>query len=90
MDGMVEVCVFTSSISILVNGSPTTEFPVSRGLRQGDPLSPFLFTIVVEGLAGLVKEVVSMVMYKEFNLSDQVSYSLFQFANDTIFMGESS
>ncbi|GKE70226.1 putative RNA-directed DNA polymerase, eukaryota, reverse transcriptase zinc-binding domain protein, partial [Tanacetum coccineum] len=39
----------SSRTSILVNKSPTSEFFVKRGLRQGDPLLPFLFILVMEG-----------------------------------------
>ena len=39
----IRECLESSTISVLVNGSPTQEFCPSKGLRQGDPLAPFLF-----------------------------------------------
>jgi hypothetical protein len=52
----IRACVFQSTMSVLVNGSPTGDFTVCKGLRQGDPLSPFLFLIVAEGLTGLMHQ----------------------------------
>jgi len=49
-------CMESATVSVLINGSPTEEFKPSRGLRQGDPLAPFLFVVVVEGLTGLVRQ----------------------------------
>lgn len=45
----------SSSISILVNGSPTEEFEAQRGLRQGDPLAPIFF-LLAEGLSSIIRE----------------------------------
>ncbi|XP_058742235.1 uncharacterized protein LOC131614691 [Vicia villosa] len=56
--------VFKSFMSILVNGSPTKDFEVHKGLRQGDPLSPFLFVLVMEGLTALVRKSVELGDFK--------------------------
>jgi len=66
----VKGCLESATVSVLVNGSPAEEFRPSRGLRQGDPLAPFLFLIVVEGLDGLVRNAL-----KE-NMLNVVCYSL--------------
>ncbi|GKV31345.1 hypothetical protein SLEP1_g40041 [Rubroshorea leprosula] len=54
--GWIMECLSTATVSVLVNGSPTKEFQVRKGLRQGDPLSPFLFLMVGERLHGIVKQ----------------------------------
>ena len=81
----------SASILVLVNGSPSSEFSPQRGLRQGDPLAPFLFNIVVEALTGLVREACSKNLFRGFKVgSNSVDISILQYADDTIFFGEAS
>jgi hypothetical protein len=49
-------CLQSASFSELINDSPSHFFKASRGLRQGCPLSPFLFLIIAEALRKLIKE----------------------------------
>jgi hypothetical protein len=42
--------------SVLVNGEPVGYFSSSRGIRQGDPLSPLLFVIIMEALSSMMVE----------------------------------
>jgi hypothetical protein len=48
--------VSSVSFSVLFNGRPLEEFSPSRGILQGDPISPYLFLIGAEGLLGLLKQ----------------------------------
>lgn len=40
-------CLVSSKSSILVNGCPTEEISISKGVKQGDPFSPFLYVIAM-------------------------------------------
>src|SRR4051812_42774215 len=47
----IRECIEAPTFSVLINGIPSTTFRSSRGIRQGDPLSPYLFVLVMESLS---------------------------------------
>lgn len=69
-------CVSLEMLSILINGSPTSDFKMDRGLLQGDLLSLILFTLVVEELAMLVSRAVKLGILKGFSLSAGLEFEL--------------
>lgn len=72
----IKECVTTATASILVNGSPIDEFPLQRGLRQGDPLSPFLFLIAVEGLNVMMNAAVQTNLFNGYAIGNDRTSSI--------------
>ena len=53
---LIMMCVTTVSYSVLINGEPKGKITPSRELRQGDPISPYLFLLCAEGLSAMIKK----------------------------------
>ena len=53
---LIMMCVTTVSYSVLINSDPKGKITPSRGLRQGDPIFPYLFLICAEGLSAMLKK----------------------------------
>lgn len=64
---------------------------MEKEIREGDPLAPFLFLIVAEGLNGMMRQAVTVNRFSplKFSGSSEVQVSLLQFADDVLFIGES-
>ncbi|GJW29957.1 RNA-directed DNA polymerase, eukaryota, reverse transcriptase zinc-binding domain protein [Tanacetum coccineum] len=81
-------CLRSSRGSIIINGSPTEEFQFYKGLKQGDPLSPFLFILVMESLHLSFQRVVDAGMYKGIKLSPSLNLSHMFYTDDAVFVGQ--
>ncbi|GJV54474.1 RNA-directed DNA polymerase, eukaryota [Tanacetum coccineum] len=84
----IQSCLRSSRGSILINGSPTEEFQFYKGLKQGDPLSPFLFILIMESLHLSFQRVVDNGMFNGIKLSSSLSISHLFYADDAVFMGQ--
>ncbi|XP_021729754.1 uncharacterized protein LOC110696708 [Chenopodium quinoa] len=91
---MVDVvmnCVSSAKLQILWNGEPTRSFTPSQGIRQEDPLSPYLYVICMERLAYLIEHEVKLVAWKAARASRRgPDISHLAFADDLILFCEAS
>jgi hypothetical protein len=84
-------CIFSGSFSVLVSGSPTNLIHMLKGLRQRDPLAPFLFLIPVDDLKGLMDNATEQGKIQPVKVGAlHVEVALLQYADDTMFVGTPS
>ena len=84
-------CISTVSYSIIINGNPFVSFSLSRGLRQGDPLSPYLYLCIANILPNMLDGAIRSSGIKGFKINNRcptISASLF--TDDTIIFAQAS
>ena len=94
MEGWIKSCVTSVRFLVLVNGSPEGFFGSSRGLRQGNPLSPLLFLLIMEVLSRILKKTEETNLIRDFHVgavnSVGVRISHLLFADDNILFCDAS
>lgn len=83
--------ISTPNFSVLINGIPSGTFNATRGIRQGDPISPFLFIMVVEGLGYKIKKDVRDNKIRGIRLwGRNLSITHEQFVDDVMLFGDAT
>lgn len=84
-------CVWSISTSVLWNGCCFEFFSPSRGIRQGDPLSPYLFVLIMEKLGHRINDARVSGQWKAFKVGrDGPEVSHLMFANDLLLFREAT
>lgn len=88
---IIMTCISSCSLNILWNGLPTESFTPSRGIRQGDPLSPYLFVACIERLSQLIEHNLHGGHWTAIPLTrGGTRLSHLMFADDVVLFGEAS
>lgn len=86
--GRMKACVRSVTFSVLINGVSKGFFKSSRGLRQGDTLSPFLFIVVMEAMSRMIRKAENGFLSGFVVRTEGLAISHLQYADDNmIFCG---
>ncbi|XP_026378204.1 uncharacterized protein LOC113272606 [Papaver somniferum] len=78
-------CLSNARFSMAINGTASNMFISTKGLKQGDPMYPFLFILIVEVLSVMIKRAASLNLISGFKPSSEAfEINHLQFANDLI------
>ncbi|XP_056688797.1 uncharacterized protein [Spinacia oleracea] len=87
---LIMSCITTPHINVLWNGALTREFCPSRGIRQGDPLSSYIFVLCLDRLSMLIQKEVDLGHWKPITLSRTVKISHVFYADDVFLFGHAT
>uniref|UniRef100_A0A2N9F9F3 Reverse transcriptase domain-containing protein n=1 Tax=Fagus sylvatica TaxID=28930 RepID=A0A2N9F9F3_FAGSY len=86
----IYACISSVRFSVLVNGNSRGFFHTSRGLRQGDPLSPLLFLLIMEALSRMLDKATKGGFISSFSVGNSngniLTISHLLFVDDTLIM----
>lgn len=85
----ISTCLSASRTSILVNGAPTKEFNVNKGVRHGKSLSPFLFITAMEALNAVLRNTCDLENFQGIQTpNNSPALALLFYADNALFVEE--
>lgn len=82
-------CICTPYISLLWNGEITNSFSPSKGIRQGHPLSPYIFVLCLDRLSKMIQDKVNSGDWKPMKIAKDINISHLLYADDVFLFGKS-